>query len=268
MTLLFVSTASNYISRQRLRAFAIPSSIITRAGRHAGTRPWVVTTTTTTNRFMSNPPQKMPYDDSKMPFYAFGTNIANQVGGRGSFQTLLKGEDELDIVLKGFCDTIKGTNPTDPLAVLTQYGPKLNEILRERNSGIVDGIRKEGKEFIANFLDSNNGAIKTKSGLVYFEMTKGEGEQPTSESTVEVHYHGTLTDGTVFDSSVERGQTISFPLGGVIKGWQEGLQLMKEGGKATLVIPEDLAYGEAGSGDVIPPGATLKFEVELIKVNQ
>ncbi len=77
----------------------------------------------------------------------------------------------------------------------------------------------------------------------------------------------TLIDGTVFDSSVERGQTISFPLGGVIKGWQEGLQLMKEGGKATLVIPSELAYGDAGSGDVIPPGATLKFEVELFKVN-
>ncbi len=75
-----------------------------------------------------------------------------------------------------------------------------------------------------------------------------------------------MIDGTVFDSSVERGQTISFPLGQVIKGWQEGLAMMKEGGKATLVIPADLAYGEAGSGDVIPPGATLKFEVELFKV--
>jgi hypothetical protein len=75
------------------------------------------------------------------------------------------------------------------------------------------------------------------------------------------------TDGTVFDSSVQRGQTISFPLGGVIKGWQEGLAMMKEGGKCTLVIPSDIAYGDAGSGDVIPPGATLKFEVELFKVS-
>ena len=81
-----------------------------------------------------------------------------------------------------------------------------------------------------------------------------------------ISYHGTLTDGTVFDSSVDRGQTISFPLGGVIKGWQEGLAMMKEGGKATLVIPSDLAYGDGGSGDTIPPGATLKFEVELFKV--
>lgn len=79
-------------------------------------------------------------------------------------------------------------------------------------------------------------------------------------------HSGTLTDGTVFDSSVDRGQTISFPLSGVIKGWQEGLAMMKEGGKATLVIPSKLAYGDGGSGESIPPGATLKFEVELFKV--
>lgn len=77
-------------------------------------------------------------------------------------------------------------------------------------------------------------------------------------------YHGTLTDGTVFDSSVERGQTISFPLGGVIRGWQEGLQLMKEGGKATLLCPSDIAYGDAGSGEVIPPGATLKYVCTIL----
>lgn len=76
-----------------------------------------------------------------------------------------------------------------------------------------------------------------------------------------------MIDGTVFDSSVDRGQTITFPLGNVIKGWQEGLAMMKEGGKATLVIPSDLAYGDAGTGDSIPGGATLKFEVELFKVN-
>jgi len=103
--------------------------------------------------------------------------------------------------------------------------------------------------------------------MVYLPMVEGQGASPSISSTVEVHYHGQLTDGTVFDSSVQRGQTISFPLGNVIKGWQEGLQMMKEGGKATLVIPSDLAYGEQGSGDTIPPGATLKFEVELFKVS-
>jgi len=153
------------------------------------------------------------------------------------------------------------------ISVLSTYGPKLNQILQDRSAGLVDRVKKDGEEFIQNFLDCNDDAKKTESGLVYCSMKEGTGKTPSASSTVEVHYHGTLTDGTVFDSSVERGQTISFPLGGVIKGWQEGLKLMKEGGKATLVIPSDLAYGDSGSGDVIPPGATLKFEVELFKVS-
>jgi len=151
--------------------------------------------------------------------------------------------------------------------VLEAYGSKLNEIITERSSNIIEAVKQEGVDFIDNFVDCNEEAVKTDSGLVYYSMTEGTGAQPTTTNTVEVHYHGTLIDGTVFDSSVDRGQTISFPLGGVIKGWQEGLAMMKEGGKATLVIPYDLAYGDAGSGDTIPPGATLKFEVELFKVS-
>ena len=108
-------------------------------------------------------------------------------------------------------------------------------------------------------MDCNPEATKTDSGLVYLPMKEGDGKSPTLDNTVEVHYHGTLPDGTVFDSSVDRGQTISFSLGAVIRGWQEGLQLMKEGGKATIVCPSDIAYGDQGSGDVIPPRATLKF---------
>ena len=207
-----------------------------------------------------------PYDDEKMPFYALGVNLARQVGGQTGFKSLME-EEELDLVLKGFGEEITGTSTTDAETVLMTYGPALNKILQERSAGIMDRVKEEGAEFIEGFLDCNEEAIKTESGLVYYEMKEGDGAQPTTANTVEVHYHGTLTDGTVFDSSVERGQTISFPLGGVIKGWQEGLAMMKEGGKATLVIPYDLAYGEAGSGDTIPPGATLKFEVELFKVN-
>ena len=215
----------------------------------------------TTARYMAG-----PVDEDKMPFYALGTNLALQVGGQGNFKTLLE-EDALDIVLEAFCENLKGTSTLEPREVLTKYGPSLNKILQERTEQIVERVKKDGEDFLQNFLDCNEEAIKTDSGLVYYEMEKGDGKQPELQNTVEVHYHGTLTDGTVFDSSVDRGQTISFPLGGVIKGWQEGLAMMKEGGKATLVIPSDLAYGEGGSGDTIPPGATLKFEVELFKVS-
>ena len=118
------------------------------------------------------------------------------------------------------------------------------------------------------FLDANRarpGVVITPSGLQYEVLRAGTGAKPTSDQTVEVHYHGTLTDGTVFDSSVERGETISFPVTGVIPGWVEALQLMPVGSKWRLVIPSDLAYGPDGS-DPIPPGATLIFEVELIGI--
>lgn len=118
------------------------------------------------------------------------------------------------------------------------------------------------------FLDENKakpGVVVTDSGLQYEILRAGKGVKPTRDQTVEVHYHGTLTDGTVFDSSVERGETISFPVTGVIPGWVEALQLMTVGSKWRLVIPSDLAYGDSGQGP-IPPGSTLIFEVELIGV--
>jgi len=208
----------------------------------------------------------MPFEDDKMPFYALGVNLAKQVGGQTGFKSMLN-DEELDLVLQGFGETLRGSAIQEGSAVLEAYGSKLNEIITERSSNIIEAVKQEGVDFIDNFVDCNEEAVKTDSGLVYYSMTEGTGAQPTTTNTVEVHYHGTLIDGTVFDSSVDRGQTISFPLGGVIKGWQEGLAMMKEGGKATLVIPYDLAYGDAGSGDTIPPGATLKFEVELFKVS-
>jgi len=110
------------------------------------------------------------------------------------------------------------------------------------------------------------GAVQTDSGLVVKDLVAGSGASPTAADTVRVHYTGTLVDGTVFDSSVARGEPIEFPLSGVIKGWTEGLQLMKEGGKARLTIPPDIAYGARGSPPAIPPGATLVFEVELLEV--
>jgi peptidylprolyl isomerase len=111
--------------------------------------------------------------------------------------------------------------------------------------------------------------MKTASGLEYIEVEEGSGEQAEAGKTVSVHYTGKFQDGKVFDSSISRGEPISFPLGAgrVIKGWDEGIALMKVGGKAQLVIPPHLAYGESGAGGVIPPNATLLFDVELVSVD-
>ena len=121
----------------------------------------------------------------------------------------------------------------------------------------------------AEYLAKNavkEGVQVTDSGLQFEVVSLGAGEKPTAKSTVSVHYHGTLVDGTVFDSSVERGQPAEFPVGGVIAGWTEALQLMPVGSKYKLTIPSDLAYGERGAGAAIGPHSTLVFEVELLAI--
>lgn len=110
------------------------------------------------------------------------------------------------------------------------------------------------------------GAVVTPSGLVYLSLKDGAGASPTAADTVKVHYKGTLANGTEFDSSYKRGEPAQFPLGGVIPCWTEGVQRMKAGGKARLTCPAAIAYGSRGAGGVIPPNATLQFEVELIEI--
>jgi FKBP-type peptidyl-prolyl cis-trans isomerase FkpA len=110
------------------------------------------------------------------------------------------------------------------------------------------------------------GALVTPSGLVYRSLREGKGASPTAADVVKVHYRGTLANGTEFDSSYKRNEPAQFPLGGVIPCWTEGVQRMKIGGKAQLVCPPAIAYGERGAGGVIPPNATLKFEVELLEI--
>ncbi len=121
------------------------------------------------------------------------------------------------------------------------------------------------------FLAANStvdGVTVTESGLQYSVLLAGEGERPSLTDTVLVHYHGTLTDGTVFDSSYERGQPVSFSLQSIIPGWQEALQLMKPGGKWQIVIPPELAYGSTGAGPVIGPNEVLLFDIELLEVEK
>ena len=110
------------------------------------------------------------------------------------------------------------------------------------------------------------GAATTPSGLVFRSLRAGTGASPTAADTVKVHYRGTLTNGTEFDSSYKRNEPAQFPLGGVIPCWTEGVQRMKVGGKAKLTCPAAIAYGERGAGGVIPPNATLQFEVELLEI--
>jgi len=123
----------------------------------------------------------------------------------------------------------------------------------------------EGETFLAENAKRDEVTV-TESGLQYEVIATGEGEKPTAASTVRVHYHGTFTNGDVFDSSVDRGQPAEFPVGGVIAGWTEALQLMTEGSKWKLTIPYNLAYGEQGSQGAIPPYATLVFDVELLSI--
>ena len=126
-------------------------------------------------------------------------------------------------------------------------------------------LKAEGEAYLAENA-KKDGVITTASGLQYTVIKEGTGKSPKATDTVVCHYEGFLTNGTVFDSSIQRGEPASFPLNGVIAGWTEGLQLMKEGGKTRFFIPYHLAYGEAGAAGAIPPYAALIFDVELIEV--
>ncbi len=149
--------------------------------------------------------------------------------------------------------------------VMTAFQAKMQEQMMKMQNEIGETNLSEG----VSFLEENKkreGVEVTASGLQYMKLESGSGKTPTLEDQVEVHYEGTLIDGTVFDSSYQRGESITLPVGGVIAGWTEALQLMKEGDVFELAIPSALAYGSQGAGGVIAPNATLKFKVELIKV--
>ncbi len=137
--------------------------------------------------------------------------------------------------------------------------------LQEQEQEIAKEKAAEGEAFLAENAKRDEVTV-TESGLQYEVITTGEGEKPSAASTVSVHYHGTFANGDVFDSSVERGQPAEFPVGGVIAGWTEALQLMTEGSKWKLTIPYALAYGEQGSQGAIPPYSTLVFDVELLSI--
>jgi FKBP-type peptidyl-prolyl cis-trans isomerase FklB len=152
---------------------------------------------------------------------------------------------------------------------MIQFQQDLQQQQEKRQRELAEKNAKEGREFLAKNA-KQKGVKTTKSGLQYKVIKEGPkgGKSPNATDSVVTHYTGKLLDGTVFDSSVERGQPATFPLTGVIKGWTEALQMMKPGDKWELYIPADLAYGEQGAGGRIPPNAVLIFEIELISVNE
>ena len=145
------------------------------------------------------------------------------------------------------------------------YSGKIQTLAKTRSAAAAEVEKKAAGEFLEKAA-AEKGAKKTASGLIITEIKPGNGDTPKATDRVKVHYHGTLRDGTVFDSSVKRGEPATFPLNGVIPCWTEGVQLMKVGGKSKLVCPSAIAYGDRGSPPAIKPGAPLVFEVELLEI--
>ena len=187
--------------------------------------------------------------------YALGANV-----GTNMKQDIK--ELDFDAFMQGLKDAYAGANKFTDQQMQEIFNDLQQYIQEQKKSGAAAEIAKGAK-----FLEENkkNPEVKeTPSGLQYMVLQEGKGEHPTATSRVTVHYTGKLLDGTVFDSSVERGEPITFGLNQVIRGWTEGLQLMTPGSKYRLFIPYNLAYGENGAGGMIPGGATLIFDVELI----
>ena len=189
--------------------------------------------------------------------YSLGVSVANNLKSSG-FESI-----ETHAVASAFSDVFEGNevkiNEEDANMLIQDYFVELSQ--KKSQEAIFAGQA---------FLDENGkkeGVITTVSGLQYEVLTNGTGATPIETDQVTVHYHGTLIDGTVFDSSIERGQPATFPVNGVIPGWVEALQLMNVGSKYKLYIPSDLAYGERGAGGSIGPNETLIFEVELLSIN-
>lgn len=194
--------------------------------------------------------------DDQKTLYAIGIALGQQLQG------FALSEEELRIVEAGMADGVMQR----PVKVDMQvYGPKIRELAQARVA-VASQRETEASKVVIEQAAAQPGAIKTASGAIVNMITEGSGATPTAADTVKVHYHGTLIDGSVFDSSVDRGVPATFPLANVIKCWTEGVQKIKVGGKARLVCPANVAYGDRGAPPSIKPGATLIFEVELLEI--
>ena len=194
-------------------------------------------------------------DDHKA-LYCLGANFGRQLGNLKCLDS-----DELDAVLAGMRDCIR---EDPPQCDLQAFMPRAATVLKDKQQKAAGDSAADGVAALAAAA-AEDGAVQTGSGLVILTLRAGDGPMPALDDKVRVHYEGRLIDGTIFDSSYQRGQPAEFPLKGVIKGWTEGLQLLQTGAKAKLTIPPDLGYGQSGTGP-IPPQATLIFDVELLEI--
>ena len=212
----------------------------------------VVVTALTTTACSSSEPKT---DDQKV-LYSIGVLISKQM------EILTLTAEELEFVKQGVTDSLTGKKlVVEPEA----YQQKIGEFAQARMKLAAEKNAEKSKTYL-EAAAKEKGAQKTDSGLVYVSLKEGTGKQPKATDRVKVHYHGTLIDGKVFDSSVKRGQPAEFPLNQVIKCWTEGVAKMKVGGKAKLVCPAALAYGEDGRPPVIPGNSALVFEIELLDI--
>ncbi|HAB18794.1 MAG TPA: FKBP-type peptidyl-prolyl cis-trans isomerase [Verrucomicrobiota bacterium] len=195
--------------------------------------------------------------------YALGTQIGANFQSKGI-------EVDPKAVAAGIADGIAGKNnlsDAELREVMTDFQTQMMAKMQARQQADGEKNAKAGQEFLAANA-KKEGVKTTASGLQYKVIKSGTGKTPTAKDTVKVHYHGTLIDGTVFDSSVEKGEPATFPVNQVIPGWTEVLQLMKEGDKWQVYIPSKLAYGEGGAGGKIGPNSALIFDVELLGIEK
>jgi len=200
--------------------------------------------------------QLLTEDDKTI--YAMGVMLG------GNVKTMSLTPEQIETMVRGFKDAATGKTPeVDPQSRAAQ----IQDFARARATAAAETEKKKSADFLAQ-AEKESGAVKTESGIIIKTLTPGKGDSPKPTDTVKVHYTGKLTDGSVFDSSVQRGQPAEFALSNVIRCWTEGLQKMKVGEKAQLVCPSEVAYGDQGRPPRIPGGATLVFEVELLEIKK
>lgn len=194
--------------------------------------------------------------------YSYGVDIANNLKKQGV-------DVDAKALARGLSDAVSGNQTALTEQQMTQAKTAYQQILREKLLAEQEALAKKNAAEGKAFLEANKnkpGVVTTESGLQYKILKPGTGKTPTASDTVVTHYRGTVIDGREFDSSYSRNQPATFPVGGVIKGWTEALQLMKVGAKWKLYIPSELAYGKTKRSEVITPNSTLIFEIELLDI--